>query len=116
VAFTTSLAITTFTLVLDYIRKNKTKFSFVLNWLFTFSLLNLLSVVFIIAYVAGIIGFNNLRFSYADLLMHLAAFVNVVVALQMVLDRAAEGAGVWTGVAVDPKDLHNELTRVLGIS
>jgi AraC-like DNA-binding protein len=45
--------------------------------LFTFSLLNLLSVVFIIAYVAGIIGFNNLRFSYADLLMHLAAFVNV---------------------------------------
>jgi AraC-like DNA-binding protein len=77
VAFTTSLAITTFTLVLDYIRKNKTKFSFVLNWLFTFSLLNLLSVVFIIAYVAGIIGFNNLRFSYADLLMHLAAFVNV---------------------------------------
>jgi hypothetical protein len=77
VAFTTSLAITTFAVVLDYIRKNKTKFSFVLNWLFTFSLLNLLSVVFIIAYVMGIIGFNNLRFSYADLLMHLAAFVNV---------------------------------------
>jgi AraC-like DNA-binding protein len=77
VSFTTLMAITNFGLVLRYLRNNRTKNSFILNWMFSFSLLNLLSVVFIIAYLLGIIGFNNLRFSYADLLMHLAAFVNL---------------------------------------
>jgi AraC-like DNA-binding protein len=43
----------------------------------SYTSLGLLSMVFIIAYVMGIIGFNNLQFSYADLLMHLAAFVNL---------------------------------------
>jgi AraC-like DNA-binding protein len=37
--------------------------------------------VFNVAYVIGWIGFNNLRFSYADLLMHLAAFVNLAFVL-----------------------------------
>jgi AraC-like DNA-binding protein len=81
VFFTTLLAISTFGLVLRYLRNNRTKNSFILNWMFSFSLLNLLSVVFIIAYLLGIIGFNNLRFSYADLLMHLAAFVNLAFVL-----------------------------------
>jgi AraC-like DNA-binding protein len=81
VAFTTLMAIATFGLVLWYLQKNHKKNSFILNWLFSFSLLNLLSIVFIIAYVMGIIGFNNLRFSYADLLMHLAAFVNLAFVL-----------------------------------
>ncbi len=81
VSFTTLMAIATFGLVLRYLRKNHKKNSFILNWLFSFSLLNLLSIVFIIAYVLGIIGFNNLRFSYADLLMHLAAFVNLAFVL-----------------------------------
>jgi AraC-like DNA-binding protein len=81
VFFTTLLAIATFGLVLRDLRNNRTKNSFILNWMFSFSLLNLLSVVFIIAYLLGIIGFNNLRFSYADLLMHLAAFVNLAFVL-----------------------------------
>jgi AraC-like DNA-binding protein len=81
VSFTTLMAIATFGLVLRVLRNNRTKNSFILNWMFSFSLLNLLSVVFIIAYLLGIIGFNNLRFSYADLLMHLAAFVNLAFVL-----------------------------------
>jgi AraC-like DNA-binding protein len=47
----------------------------------SYTALGLLSIVFVIAYVVGIIGFNNLQFSYADLLMHLAAFLNVGVVL-----------------------------------
>jgi AraC-like DNA-binding protein len=81
VLFTTLMAIATFGLVLRHLRSNHKKNSFILNWLFSFALLNLLSIVFIIAYVLGIIGFNNLRFSYADLLMHLAAFVNLAFVL-----------------------------------
>ncbi|MFM7019819.1 MAG: hypothetical protein ACKOXC_03365 [Aquirufa sp.] len=70
-------AIASFVFVLMFIRKNSYKRSFVLNWLLAYTSLSLLSIVFIIAYVMGIIGFNNLKFSYADLLMHLAAFVNL---------------------------------------
>ena len=36
--------------------------------------------------------------------------------LGMVVNQAVIAIGYWTGVDVDPKDLHNELTRVLGIS
>lgn len=74
-------AISSFVMVLYFTRKNSYKRSFVLNWLFAFTTLSLLSIVFIIAYVSGFIGFNNLRFSYADLLMHLAVFVNLGVVM-----------------------------------
>jgi shikimate dehydrogenase len=36
--------------------------------------------------------------------------------LGMVVNQAVIAIEYWTGVDVDPKDLHNELTRVLGIS
>ncbi len=52
---------------------------FIFNWILAHGLLGLLSVLFIGAYVFGIIGFNNLKFSYSDLLMHLAVFVNLAV-------------------------------------
>ena len=81
VSGTTIYAIASFIMVLHFIRKNSYKRSFVINWLLAYSSLNLLSVVFIIAYLMGIIGFNNLRFSSADLLMHLAAFLNLGVVL-----------------------------------
>ena len=75
---TSVYAFASFIVVLLQVIKNRNKYyRFVLNWLVTFTSLSLLSVVFIGAYVLGIIGFNNLRFSYADLLMHLAAFVNL---------------------------------------
>lgn len=74
-------ALVSFVLVLHFIRKNSYKRSFVLNWMLAYTSLSLLSVVFIIAYVMGIIGFNNLQFSYADLLMYLAAFLNVAIVL-----------------------------------
>ena len=74
-------ALVSFVLVLLFIRKNSYRRSFVLNWMLTYTSLSLLSVVFIIAYVMGIIGFNNLQFSYADLLMYLAAFLNVAIVL-----------------------------------
>jgi len=75
---TSVYAFVSFIFVLLQVMKNRNKYNrFVLNWLITFTSLSLLSVVFIGAYVLGIIGFNNLRFSYADLLMHLAAFVNL---------------------------------------
>lgn len=77
VLYTATLDIASFVLVLDFIRKNKSFKGFLLSWLFCFTALSLISMVFIIAYVTGIIGFNKLRFSYADLLMHLAAFVNL---------------------------------------
>jgi len=69
-----------FVMVYRFIRKNRMRVEnnrFVLNWVFSFTFLSLLTIVFNVAYVIGIIGFNNLRFSYADLLMHLAAFVNL---------------------------------------
>ncbi|MBP6054432.1 MAG: helix-turn-helix transcriptional regulator [Cytophagaceae bacterium] len=81
VIYTTLNAIASFLLVLHFIRKNSYKRSFVINWLLAYTSLSLLSIVFIIAYVMGIIGFNNLKFSYADLLMHLAAFLNLGVVL-----------------------------------
>jgi hypothetical protein len=49
--------------------------------MFAFTSLSLLSIVCVIAYVVGFIGFNNLQFSYSDLLMHLSAFVNLGVVL-----------------------------------
>jgi AraC-like DNA-binding protein len=67
-------------MVYRFIRKNSLRLAsnrFILNWAFSYTLLSLLTLVFNIAYVIGWIGFNNLRFSYADLLMHLAAFVNL---------------------------------------
>ena len=36
--------------------------------------------------------------------------------LGMVVNQAVIAIEYWTGVAGDPKDLHNELTRVLGLS
>jgi AraC-like DNA-binding protein len=81
VIYTLAGAAGSFALVLWFIRKNSYKKSFILNWMLAYTSLSLLSVVFIIAYVLGIIGFNNLQFSYSDLLMHLAAFLNVGVVL-----------------------------------
>lgn len=81
VSLTTIYAIVSFVLVLNFIRKNHFKRSFVINWLLAYTSLSLLSIVFIIAYAMGIIGFNNLKFSYADLLMHLAAFLNLGIVL-----------------------------------
>jgi AraC-like DNA-binding protein len=79
---TSVYAFVSFLVVLLQVIKNRNKYNrFVLNWMATFTSLSLLSVVFIGAYVLGIIGFNNLRFSYADLLMHLAAFVNLAFVL-----------------------------------
>jgi AraC-like DNA-binding protein len=73
-----------FVLAYRFIRKNRLGVEnnrFILNWVFSFALLSLLTIVFNVAYVIGWIGFNNLRFSYADLLMHLAAFVNLAFVL-----------------------------------
>jgi AraC-like DNA-binding protein len=84
VIWSTFCVLASFVLVISYIRKNRIslKFNrFLLNWMLSYTSLGLLSMVFIIAYVMGIIGFNNLQFSYADLLMHLAAFVNLGVVL-----------------------------------
>ena len=72
--------IASFVLVMICIQKNRGKRRdnrFLLYWMLSYTSIGLVSIFFIIAYVMGIIGFNNLRFSYADLLMHLAAFVNV---------------------------------------
>lgn len=81
VSGTTIYALVSFVLVINFIRQNSYKRSFVINWLLAYTSLSLLSIVFIIAYAMGIIGFNNLQFSYADLLMHLAAFLNLGVVL-----------------------------------
>ncbi len=73
-------ATSAFVLVYRFIRKNRLRVEnnrFILNWVFSYTLISLLTLVFNVAYVIGWIGFNNLRFSYADLLMHLAAFVNL---------------------------------------
>jgi AraC-like DNA-binding protein len=84
VTLSTSYALASFALVMYYIQKNRVLVKvnrFLVNWLLCYTALGLLSAVFVIAYVLEIIGFNNLQFSYSDLLMHLAAFVNVVVVL-----------------------------------
>lgn len=84
VVLSTGYAIASFVLVISYIQKNRglVKINqFLVNWLLCYTALGLLSLVFVIAYVLEIIGFNDLKFSYADLLMHLAAFVNIVVVL-----------------------------------
>jgi AraC-like DNA-binding protein len=84
VILSTFYVLASFVLVILYILNNRIslKFNrFLLNWMLSYTSLGLLSMVFIIAYVMGIIGFNNLQFSYADLLMHLAAFVNLGVVL-----------------------------------
>ena len=78
-------AIASMVLVLIYINKSTKDFyqrnRFIMNWLLAHSSLTLLTLVFVIAYIVGWIGFNNLRFSYADLLMHLASFVNLGIVL-----------------------------------
>jgi len=84
VIFSTCCVLASFILVVLYIQKNKVSYKanqFLLNWMLSYTILGVLSIVFVIAYVMGIIGFNNLQFSYADLLMHLAAFLNVGVVL-----------------------------------
>ncbi len=53
--------------------KNK----WLLNWILIESSLGLASVVLSILYALGVIGFNNLRFSYADTLMLMGSFVNL---------------------------------------
>jgi AraC-like DNA-binding protein len=74
-------AVASFAMVLIFVKKTTQEFyqrnQFLLNWLLAYSCLALLSIGFIVAYLIGWIGFNNLRFSYADLLMHLAAFLNL---------------------------------------
>jgi AraC-like DNA-binding protein len=81
IIFSTVLAFASFLVVLFYIQLNTLvaykQNTFLLNWLLAFCILSLISAFFVIAYWLGIIGFNNLRFSYADLLMHLSAFVNI---------------------------------------
>jgi AraC-like DNA-binding protein len=75
---------TSFVLVILFIQKNRGSFKtnkFFFSWMLSFTVLGLLSIVFVIAYVLGIIGLNNLQFSYADLLMHLAAFLNLGIVL-----------------------------------
>lgn len=78
-------AIASMVLVLIFINKSTMDFyqrnRFIMNWLLAHSSLTLLTLVFVIAYLVGWIGFNNLRFSYADLLMHLASFVNLGIVL-----------------------------------
>jgi AraC-like DNA-binding protein len=78
-------AIASMVLVLIFINKSTKDFyqrnRFIMNWLLAHSSLTLLTLVFVIAYLVGWIGFNNLRFSYADLLMHLASFVNLGIVL-----------------------------------
>ena len=84
VIFSTCCVLASFAIVVSYIQKNKVSYKanqFLLNWMLSYAVLGVLSIVFVIAYVMGIIGFNNLQFSYADLLMHLAAFLNVGVVL-----------------------------------
>ena len=85
VLFTVLYSVLSISIVFAFIQKNTHEFyqrnRFLLNWLVAHGSLAVLSALFIIAYVAGWIGFNNLRFSYADLLMHLAAFVNLGVVL-----------------------------------
>jgi AraC-like DNA-binding protein len=74
-------AVASIWVVVNFIKQNSRALyqnnRFLINWILAHCVLGILSVGFIIAYVLGLIGFNNLRFSYADLLMHLAAFVNM---------------------------------------
>ncbi len=58
-----------------YYQKNK----LMLSWLLADSAIRLISMICIIAYATGKIGFNNLNFSYSDLLMHLDAYFNLAV-------------------------------------
>jgi AraC-like DNA-binding protein len=83
-AFGIIYSISSFWIVIRFFRKNRryyTQNTFFFNWMFAFTSLSLLSIVCVIAYVVGFIGFNNLQFSYSDLLMHLSAFVNLGVVL-----------------------------------
>ncbi len=50
----------------------------ILNWLFADSVIRFVSLGAIFAYGSGQIGSNNLKFSYADLFMHLDASFNLV--------------------------------------
>lgn len=78
---TTIYAFASLIMVVTYIQLNPIELykrnKFLLSWILAYCILSLISALFVIAYWLGIIGFNNLQFSYADLLMHLAAFVNI---------------------------------------
>jgi AraC-like DNA-binding protein len=83
-AFGIIYSISSFCIVIQFFRKNRRYYAqntFFFNWMFAFTSLSLLSIVCVIAYVVGWIGFNNLQFSYSDLLMHLSALVNLGVVL-----------------------------------
>lgn len=58
-----------------YYQKNK----LILNWLIADATIRFVSLICVIAYATGKISFNNLNFSYADILMHLNAIFNVIV-------------------------------------
>ncbi|MFD3394416.1 hypothetical protein U0R10_07280 [Aquirufa sp. OSTEICH-129V] len=58
-----------------FYQKNK----LILNWLIADATIRFVSLICVIAYATGKISFNNLNFSYADLLMHLDATFNVIV-------------------------------------
>ena len=70
-------------LLYKFISKNSKAFyqknKLMLNWLVADSGIRLISLICIIAYAYGKISFNNLNFSYADLLMHLDATFNLVI-------------------------------------
>jgi AraC-like DNA-binding protein len=72
-------------LVIQFVRKRPAGFysqnSWMVNWLGAQFICGALSLYFTYAYTSGKIGFNNLQFSYADLLMVLNAFVNLGVVL-----------------------------------
>jgi len=70
-----------FAFVKKHSKQTKQQNKWLLNWLFVDSSLGLISSVCSILYVFGIIGFNNLLFSYADLLMFLSSFGNLSVIL-----------------------------------
>ncbi len=85
VAFAFVYSASSIGVAIQFMLKNSRKIyqrnRFIFNWIIAHGSLGVLSVFFILAYVLGIIGFNNLKFSYSDLLMHLAVFVNLAAVL-----------------------------------
>ena len=85
VAFAFIYSASSIGVAIQYMLKNTNKIyqrnRFIFNWIIAHGSLGILSIFFIWAYVLGIIGFNNLKFSYSDLLMHLAVFVNLAAVL-----------------------------------
>lgn len=70
-------------LLAKFIYKNSKAFyqknKLILNWLIADATIRFVSLICVIAYATGKISFNNLNFSYADLLMHFDATFNVAV-------------------------------------